>query len=80
MSSKLIESARRGLAALQKAGAIGKVTMRQFDVICPPPVRAFRTIHVGTRVSSGIASGILRTELDESLTVDVWSPKSLRAS
>ena len=41
MSSKLVESVRRDLAALQKAGAIGKVPMRQFDVICPPPVRAF---------------------------------------
>ena len=41
MSSKIIESLRGDLAALEKAGAIGKVTMRQFDAICPPPVRAF---------------------------------------
>ena len=41
MSSKLIESLRGDLAALKKAGAIRKVTMRQFDAICPPPVREF---------------------------------------
>ena len=39
--SKIIESLRGDLATLHDAGAIGKVTMRQFDAICPPPVRAF---------------------------------------
>ena len=33
VSYKLIESLRGDLAALQKAGAIGKVTMRQFEAI-----------------------------------------------
>ena len=41
MASKLIESLRGDLAALEKVGAISKVTMRQFDAICPPPVREF---------------------------------------
>ena len=41
MSSKLIESLRGDLAALAKVGAISKVTMRQFDAVCPPPVRNF---------------------------------------
>ena len=35
--SKIIESLRGDLAALHEAGAIGKVTMREFDAICPPP-------------------------------------------
>ena len=39
--SKIIESLRGDLAALVEAGAIGKVTMREFDAICPPPVREF---------------------------------------
>jgi putative transcriptional regulator len=39
--SKLIESLRGDLAALHDAGAINKLTMREFDTICPPPVRAF---------------------------------------
>ena len=41
MASKLIESLRGDIAALHEAGAIGKVTMRQFDAICPAPVREF---------------------------------------
>ncbi len=39
--SKIIESLRGDLAALQQAGAIDKVTMRDFDAICPAPVRQF---------------------------------------
>lgn len=39
MTSKIIESLRDDLAALHEAGAISKVTMREFDVLCPPPVR-----------------------------------------
>lgn len=41
MTSKIIESLRGDLSALHDAGAIGKVTMREFDAICPPPVREF---------------------------------------
>lgn len=36
---EVIESLRGDLATLYKAGAIGKVTMREFDMVCPPPVR-----------------------------------------
>ena len=46
MPSKLIESLRGDLKALEKAGAISKVTMRQFDAICPPPVREFSAAEI----------------------------------
>ena len=39
--SKIIASLRGDLAALHEAGAISKVTMREFDMICPLPVRQF---------------------------------------
>lgn len=39
--SRIIESLRGDLAALQAAGAISKLTMREFDESCPPPVRKF---------------------------------------
>lgn len=39
--SKIIDSLREDLAALHAAGAIDKVTMREFDAISPPPVRDF---------------------------------------
>jgi putative transcriptional regulator len=41
VSSKVSESLRGDLAALEKVGAISKVTMRQFDSISRPPVREF---------------------------------------
>jgi putative transcriptional regulator len=41
VASKIIESLRGNLAALHVAGAISKATMREFDAICPPPVREF---------------------------------------
>jgi putative transcriptional regulator len=44
--SKIIESLRGDLAALHEAGAIGKVTMREFDAICPPPVREFSAFDI----------------------------------
>lgn len=39
--SKIVESLRGDLAALYDAGAISKLTMRDFDTIAPSPVRAF---------------------------------------
>ena len=41
VASKIIESLRGDLDALHNAGAISKVTMREFDAICPSPVREF---------------------------------------
>lgn len=41
MTSKIIESLRSDLEALHATGAISKVTMREFDTICPYPVKAF---------------------------------------
>ena len=39
--SKIIKSLRNNLTALHDAGAINKVTLREFDAICAPPVREF---------------------------------------
>jgi putative transcriptional regulator len=41
VTSKIIESLRDNLAALHEVGAISKVTMREFDTICPLPIREF---------------------------------------
>ena len=43
--SKIIESLRSDLAELQ-TGAISKVTMREFDAICPQPLRKFSAIDI----------------------------------
>ena len=44
--SKIIESLREDLATLHEGGAIDKVTMREFDAICPPPVRDFQAADI----------------------------------
>jgi len=41
VTSRLIESLRGDMQALQDMGAISKLTMREFDAMCPPPVRNF---------------------------------------
>ena len=44
--SKIIESLRDDLTALYESGAINKLTMREFDALCPPPVRAFSALDI----------------------------------
>ena len=44
--SGIAESLRSDLEALHESGAIGKVTMREFDAICPPPVREFNAADI----------------------------------
>lgn len=39
--SKIIESLRADWLALEAAGAVDKVTMREFDADFPPPVHTF---------------------------------------
>lgn len=44
--SKLIDSLREDMASLAKCGAIGQTTLRQFDAMCAPPVRAFTAAEI----------------------------------
>ncbi|CAM3876126.1 DNA-binding protein [Pseudomonas reidholzensis] len=46
MTSKLIESLRDDLSALYAAGAVSKVTLRDFEAICPAPVRDFSALDI----------------------------------
>jgi len=46
VTSKLIESLRDDLSALHETGAVGKVTMREFEAICPAPVRDFSALDI----------------------------------
>jgi len=39
--SRIIESLREDLAELVEAGVVSKITLREFDVLCPAPVRDF---------------------------------------
>jgi putative transcriptional regulator len=46
VSSKLVESLREDLVALHEAGAIGKVTLRDFEMLCPAPVQEFSALDI----------------------------------
>lgn len=72
--SKIIESLRGDLAALHEAGAIGKVTMREFDAICPPPVRAFDAAEIrNLRESLHFSQPVFALHLHTSVsTVRKW--------
>lgn len=72
--SKIIESLRGDMAALVEAGAIGKVTMREFDALCPPPVREFgaadiKRLREGLKFSQPIFAVLLHTSAS---TVRKW--------
>ena len=82
MPSKLIESLRSDLAALQKAGAIGKVTMRQFEAISPPSVRDFSAADIKRlrrrlKFSQPVFAQILHTTAS---TVRKWEQRRHAAS
>ena len=49
MTSKIIESLRGDLAVLHEAGVIGKVTLCEFDTICPPPTQEFSAADIKRR-------------------------------
>ena len=72
--SKIIESLRDDLAELHDADAIGKVTMREFDTICPPPLREFsaadiKRLREGLRFSQPVFALHLHTSAS---TVRKW--------
>lgn len=46
MSSKLIESLREDIHALHQAGAVSKVTLRDFEALCPAPVEDFSALDI----------------------------------
>lgn len=78
--TKLIESLRDDLAALYRAGAIDKVTMRDFDALCPTPVRHFspgdiKRLREGLRFSQPVFALHLHTSAS---TVRKWEQGDTR--
>ena len=72
--SKIIEALHGDLAALARASAIDKATMREFGAICPPPVRAFgaadvRRLREGLKFSQPVFALHLHTSAS---TVRKW--------
>lgn len=82
MTNKIIESLRGDLAELHAAGVISKVTMRDFDAICPPPVREFsaadiKRLREGLRFSQPVFALHLHTTAS---TIRKWEQGETRPS
>ncbi|MDG2524364.1 DNA-binding transcriptional regulator [Stenotrophomonas sp. HITSZ_GD] len=78
--STMTQSLRGDLAALYEAGAIDKVTMREFGAVCPPPVRDFsaadiKRLREGLRFSQPVFAHHLHTTAS---TVRKWEQGETR--
>lgn len=78
--SKIIESLRADLATLAEVGAISKLTMREFDATCPPPVRKLsaaeiRQLRERLRFSQAVFAHHLHTSVS---TVRKWEQGETR--
>ena len=78
--SKIIDSLRDDLVALHKVGAVSKVTMREFEAICPPPVREFSAVEIrrlreGLKFSQPVFAHHLHTTAS---TVRKWEQGATR--
>jgi putative transcriptional regulator len=72
--SKIIESVRSDMAAFYKLGIVDEVTMREFDAISPPAVRAFSAGDIrGLRDQLNVSQSIFALHLHTSTsTVRKW--------
>ncbi len=78
--NKFMGAPRSDLAALYEAGAIDKVTMREFEAVCPPPVRDFsaadiKRLREGLRFSQPVFAHHLHTTAS---TVRKWEQGETR--
>lgn len=82
MASKIIESVRSDMAAFHKLGIVDEVTMREFDAICPPPVRAFSADDIkGLRDELKLSQPLFALHLHASTsTVRKWEQGDTRPS
>lgn len=78
--SRIIESLRETMVELHRVGAVDKLTMREFDAICAPPVREFneqdiRTLRERLRFSQPVFAHYLNTTAS---TVRKWEQGEAR--
>ncbi|MDQ2926224.1 MAG: DNA-binding transcriptional regulator [Acidobacteriota bacterium] len=72
--SAILEAVHETAQGLHAAGVMDRVTMREFDRLCLPPVeplqpREIKRIREGTRVSQAVFAALLNTSLS---TVQKW--------
>lgn len=82
MKNTLLDVANQIAADLYKAGAIDTQTMREFDIKCLPPVKAYtpsqiRRIRLRNKVSQAVLAAFLNTSTS---TIRQWEQGLKRPS
>jgi putative transcriptional regulator len=72
--SRILKTVHTTVKGLHAAGAIGRVTMRDFDTLCVPKITALRPTQIrrireASRVSQAVFAALLNTSLS---TVQKW--------
>ena len=73
-SSRILDAVHTTAKGLHEAGAIGRVTMREFDVLCIKPVAPMRPTQIkrlreSSKVSQAVFAALLNTSVS---TVQKW--------
>jgi len=74
MNKTILETVHEGAADLHKAGVMSDITMREFDALCLPPVKAYtaaqiKRIRTRNHASQGVFAAYLNTSKS---TVQQW--------
>jgi putative transcriptional regulator len=80
--SRILAEMHETASGLHRAGALGKLTLRRFDALCVPPVRALsarqiRAIRSRARMSQAVFAAVLNTSVS---TVQKWEIGEKRPS
>ena len=74
MNKSILEVVHEGAKDLRDAGLLNEVTMREFDTLCLPPVKAYsaaqiKRIRLKNKTSQGVFAAYLNTSKS---TVQKW--------
>jgi putative transcriptional regulator len=80
--SRILAEMHETARGLHRAGVLGKQTLREFDVLCLPPVRTLssrqiRAIRSRARMSQAVFAAVLNTSVS---TVQKWEIGEKRPS
>jgi putative transcriptional regulator len=72
--SKILEAVHETALGLHKAGVMSQVTMREFDVLCLPPVEQLEPLQIKQiRETSNVSQAVFAAYLNTSVsTVQKW--------
>lgn len=72
--SKILEAVHETAVGLHKAGVMNQVTMREFDVLCLPPVEQLEPLQIKQiRETSNVSQAVFAAYLNTSVsTVQKW--------